>query len=248
MNIYPKCARSLIEFYNVNPKLYNKIIKNIKPFDVTLRDGLQGLSVAEQSTFTTNFKKEIYNLLIQIHNPKNIEIGSCINKNILPIFNDTKDLFKYAEENNKSLDNKINNYILVPNEEQLKNALKFGVKNFSFITSVSNSFQIKNTKMSLNDNYKNLTNMMYYLEDYLDIIINQETGDIYKDFSTYKVKLYVSCINECPIEGKIPINQIVSELVNLNKLNFDTICLSDTCGTLNSKDFIDIIDKSKKNV
>lgn len=248
MNIYPKCARSFIEFNKLNTPLlnvFNSKKMNISIFDVTLRDGLQGLSSIEQDNFTTDIKKEIYNHLIKKYNPMNIEIGSCINKKILPIFNDTENLLKYTEYNKKCVKNEINHFILVPNQEQLINALKFGAKNFSFVSSVSNSFQFKNTKMSLSDNYRNLTNMMYYLQDYSNILINSETDDISENYSTYKIKLYVSCINECPIEGKISTNSIIGELVALNILNFDTICLSDTCGTLTHKDFVDIIEKSK---
>ena len=56
------------------------------------------------------------------------------------------------------------------------------------------------------------------------------------------VKLYVSCINECPIEGKIDIHFIVNRILKLNSMNVDSICLSDTCGTLNVDDFEYIVD------
>jgi hypothetical protein len=56
------------------------------------------------------------------------------------------------------------------------------------------------------------------------------------------VKLYVSCINECPIEGKIDNDFIVNKLLMINKMNVDNICLSDTCGTLDVDDFEYIVD------
>jgi len=56
------------------------------------------------------------------------------------------------------------------------------------------------------------------------------------------IKLYVSCINECPIEGKIDNDFIVNRILQLNKLNITNICLSDTCGSLCLEDFEYIID------
>lgn len=231
MNIYPKCTTSFIELIHSQKRLINlyanKIIK-VRPFDVTLRDGLQALTHFEQENFDINIKKRIYDEIVNKYNPRNLEIGSCVNKKVLPIFNDTEELFKYAELNNISN----NNFILVPNFEQLQNAIKFGVTNFSFITSVSNSFQLKNTKMSLDDTYLNLCNMMLYLDD--------------SHIQKYNVKLYVSCINECPIEGKINTEKIVGEIFALSLLKFDKLCLSDTCGTLTHDDFINIVENMKK--
>ena len=232
MTNYPKCTHSFIKLCTSNKKFFNEFVKlgNIRPFDVSLRDGIQSLNVSEQEQFTTKIKKELYNHIISNFKPKNIEIGSCVNKKILPIFNDTAELFAFAEGNNKYHENLINNYILVPNENQLLNAIKTGAKNFSFITSVSNSFQLKNTKMTLEESDKNIYNMLYLLDD----------SPKFKEMPS--IKLYVSCINECPIVGKIDNDFIVNRLLNLNKMNVDTICLSDTCGTLNDEDFEYIFD------
>jgi hydroxymethylglutaryl-CoA lyase len=205
----------------------NKIIK-VRPFDVTLRDGLQALSRTEQEIFDINIKKQIYDEIINKYNPRNLEIGSCVNKKVLPIFNDTEELFNYVESNEKSK----KHYVLIPNQEHLINAINFGVRNFSFITSVSNSFQQKNTRMTINQTYTNLNNMMRYLDD--------------SPVENYNVKLYVSCINECPIDGKIHTHNIVSELFSLSLIKFDRICLSDTCGSLTKDEFIDIIEDTKK--
>ena len=232
MNNYPKCALSFMELVNSQKRLtnlyVNKLIK-VRPFDVSLRDGLQCLSILEQQNFNTDLKKNIYEEILRNYNSKNIEIGSCVNNKILPIFSDTEDLFHYVENIN---DRNNRHYILVPNQDKLKNAINFGATNYSFITSVSNSFQLKNTKKTLNETYSNLVSMMRYLDK--------------SSIENYKVKIYVSCINECPIEGKIHSHNIVSELFSLSLLNFDMICLSDTCGTLTYDDFIEIIENTKK--
>lgn len=227
MNVYPKCARSFMELISSDGRLLNKFIinkiKNVKPFDVTLRDGLQSLTNEEQLAFKTDDKKFLYNYITQNYHVKNLEIGSCVNNKILPIFNDTEELFNYTKLKNKN----INNYILVPNYEQLLNAIQIGAKNFSFITSVSNSFQMKNTKMTIEQSYNEIHNMMVFLDD--------------SPLKDYNIKLYVSCISKCPIEGNIKINTIVNNLVKLHKLRPDKLCLSDTCGELQPVQLYNII-------
>ena len=229
---YPKCANSFVKLCTSNERIFTEFMKlrNIKPFDVSLRDGIQALNSSETELFTTERKKQLYNHIISNYKPKNIEIGSYVNKKVLPVFNDTEELFTFVEKNNKDYENLINHYVLVPNEHQLLNSIKNGVKNFSFITSVSNSFQLKNTKMTLEQSDSSLLNMLYLLDDSAKIT----------EIPT--VKLYVSCINECPFVGKIDNDFIVNRLLKLNKMKVDTICLSDTCGTLNDEDFEYIVD------
>lgn len=237
MNLLPKIKYSLSELINLQIKSVNKLKLSAKydvtPFDVTLRDGLQGLTPLAQEYFTTEEKMKLYDYLLCKYNPPNLEIGSCVNNKIFPIFNDIESVFNLCE--NKT--NKKNSYILVPNKDKLVKALQFGATNFSLITSVSNSFQIKNTKMTLKDNFANLNNMISYLK-----INNYNNNNSF----TYKIKIYVSCINQCPFEGKLHTDYIVSELYTLSMLNIDKICLSDTCGTLTNTDFIDIVDNIKK--
>lgn len=229
---YPKCMNSFMKLILSNPKLLKNYtsIGRPCPFDVTLRDGLQGLSKEQQDLITTDVKKEMYRNLLMKYAPKNMEIGSCVNPKVLPIFKDTKALFEYTQKVSY-----INKYILVPNLSQMQNALNFGANNFSFITSVSDSFQFKNTKMNINENLNNISEMLMFLDDY-SIMPNN-----YLPFIPFGIKLYVSCINECPIEGKISHSKILHRLSQLKEFKIDNICLSDTCGTLTSEEFADIV-------
>jgi len=232
-NAYPKCATTFKNWYKSNVK-YEEIYKKIGcpiPFDVTLRDGLQSLSKEEQLNFTTRDKLNMYYGLTSLHNIKNIEIGSLVSKSILPVFQDTiyfSDKIRKYEFNN---DNNPNNYILIPNRENLKKVIdNTDIHNFLFITSVSNSFQLKNTKMTLKDS---------------DDDINGMLSDLYEKTDREKkpkIKLYVSCVTECPLQGKIDNDFIIHRLLNLNKMNVNTICISDTCGTLDVDDFEYIVE------
>jgi isopropylmalate/homocitrate/citramalate synthase len=230
-NMYPKCAQSFKKWYLSSykfGKLYNDLGKP-RPFDVTLRDGLQSISKEEQNKLTTEDKLQIYHNVISIHNPKNIEIGSIVSEKVLPVFKDTLKISEILYDKQK--EKRKSNFILISNKEKLKSVINNSkITHFSFITSVSNSFQKKNTKMTLEESDHDIYEMLYELDD-----------NNYRKRKPF-VKLYVSCINECPVEGKIDNDFIVNRILNLNKMNIDNICLSDTCGSLNEEDFEYIVD------
>ncbi len=234
---YPKCAQSFMEFCHSNKYLTNKFVNKlikVRPFDVTLRDGLQGLSREKQLTMMPIDKINLYFKIKEKYQPKNMEIGSIVSSKVLPIFKNSDSFYNYIEHCQLEPDEpKINNFILIPNETRFNNINNFiGLSCFSFITSVSESFQMKNTKMTLDTTFQQLNNMMRILDD------KQEKST---------VKLYVSCINECPIEGKIDNNIIIEKILKYQELKPDILCLSDTCGTLTADDLNYIILNLKRD-
>lgn len=202
---------------------FNKIIKPIF-FDVSLRDGLQSMKYI-------NFdkKKKILSNIINDHKTKNIEVGSLVSSKILPQLKDSLILYQYAIKKYHNY----NFYLLIPNRKYLNLAINENIKNYSLISSVSNDFQIKNTKMNLLDT-KNEIN-------YMVETINQ---NIVKS----SIKLYLSCINYCPIAGKIDDKKILNELNYYANLNISELCLSDTCGNLQPNDFYKIINNINSNI
>jgi isopropylmalate/homocitrate/citramalate synthase len=236
--IYPKCALDFnkILYTNSDFRKFYYMLGEPKPFDVTLRDGLQSLPREYQDNFTLLEKLNLYHNVKFNYNPKNIEIGSIVSKKVLPVFKDSIDLFRDIHLYEKSIHElsgvvRPNTFMLVPNSKQLKKVINYTEMNhFSFITSVSEKFQLKNTKQSLDESYDDIYEMMYSFEE-----------NRYRKKLPF-IKLYVSCINECPISGKIDNDFIVNKILNLNKMKVDNICLSDTCGTLNVDDFEYIVD------
>lgn len=233
--VYPKTVTSFNKWLESNIK-YKNVYFNLgkpKPFDVTLRDGIQSLSKTEQEFYSMQKKIELYNEIITHYDPKHMEIGSIVSEKVLPIFKDTVNFYNYTQIINgfNYSSYSFGNYILIPNYLKLLEATKLNIfRNFSFIDSASNDFQLKNTKRTVEDNYVELSNMMNHLDD------------SFMDKMSYNVKLYISCVNECPISGKIDNNFIINRALKLNNLCFDTICFSDTCGTLEPKDFEYIVD------
>uniref|UniRef100_A0A6C0EH44 Pyruvate carboxyltransferase domain-containing protein n=1 Tax=viral metagenome TaxID=1070528 RepID=A0A6C0EH44_9ZZZZ len=188
------------------------MLGKVRFFDVSLRDGLQSL----KSCYTMNEKKQMLNHIMKVYNPRDIEVGSLVSQKILPQMSGSLELYNYATTNYPNH----NFYLLVPNYNNFSMAKHiYGVKNFSFITSVSESFQMKNTNKTINDTNLELMKIIEELDD------------------TNKSKLYVSCITECPITKNQDIDKIIHHVNNNLHHKIDNICLSDTCGTLVFDDF-----------
>lgn len=234
--VYPKCANTFRNWCLSN-SAYEKIYYGLgepHTFDVTLRDGLQALPKDKQTAYMTSDKLKMYYNILFNYKPTNIEIGSIVSEKVLPIFKDTLDLHNTLcfHKKNRIFDEDFpNNYIVIPNQYKLKTIINDPkINHLSFITSFSNSFQKKNNKMNLEESDKDIKAMLYELDN------NKHRTN------APVIKLYISCLNECPIEGKIESDFIINRLVNLNTMNVNKICLSDTCGTLTVKDLEYILD------
>ena len=207
-------------------ELYTKI--NPILYDVTLRDGLQNAKVED---YPTEHKKKVFQNIMKSENPPKIEVGSLTSYRILPIMKDSIEIYKYAVEyiNKEKLNTDV--YVLVPSLSKLNIAINTKIQNYSFITSVSNSFQLRNTSRTLDRTKEELRTMF----ETLDNGSNENS----------KKKLYISCIDQCPIVGKIDKSFIINELLYYNEnYNFDEICLSDTCGNLSFENFFYIIENA----
>ncbi len=189
------------------------IPKVLNLFDVSLRDSLQ----TWKRTPSLDEKKYILKNIVKKTSSRKVELGSIVSPKILPQFVDSIELYHYCRKKYRFMEP----YLLIPNNKMHNIALHNKIENMSFITSVSEEFQIKNTKMNLQDTKEQIKQM-----------INKTPG---------KSKLYVSCINECPIKGVIPTQDIIREITDYAKLPIDELCLSDTCGTVDVNIFMSII-------
>jgi len=196
-----------------------KRLASLKFFDVTLRDGLQSIP----TRYSIANKTKMLHNIITTHSPSAIEVGSIVSTKVLPQMADSLLVFKEAQLANIILPKPIDIYMLTPTLKSVKIAHNNDVNNFSFITSVSNEFQKKNINKTLNETKNELENMIQH------VVVIPDT----------KIKLYISCISECPIAGTIDNSRIISEIIYYyySYEDLDEICLSDTCGTLSFYDF-----------
>jgi isopropylmalate/homocitrate/citramalate synthase len=201
-----------------------EIFTRINPilFDVSLRDGIQNAAVSE---YPTEKKIEIFEKIIHTENPQKIEIGSIASPRFLPIMKDTIQLYKQIMGNKPE---KTDIYVLVPSISKLNIAIYNNIYNYSFITSTSNAFQLKNTCRTIEKTKADFTEMFERID---------------RVAKNTRKKLYISCIDHCPIIGQIPLDKIIEELLYYNThYQFDEICLSDTCGNLTFESFEYIVD------
>jgi len=193
---------------------------------VSLRDGIQS---ANPEKYTTVYKQSVLHDILFEERPTKIEMGSIVSAKILPIMSDSIEMYHYATQNaDKYYTNPPAFYLLVPNLQRLKIATENRVPNISFITSVSNTFQLKNTNKTIDETKQELNSMLIFLRDM-------------PYYETMNRKLYISCITECPLIGKQSIDYICGEIREYHEnYDFTELCLSDTCGTLTPTDFVQI--------
>ena len=157
-------------------------------------------------------KSDLFYDIIKNYKPQNIEIGPMNRIQIhqeYPVVQSIPNL-----------------YVLVPNATILQTAITHGFRHFSFITSVSNEYQKKNRGKTLRETKVDLEKNVYLLEHNFQCRMD------------YKTKLYISCINHCPIIGRLDIVVILNTLMEYYKTyNFDEYCICDTYGHLKIDDF-----------
>jgi len=219
----------------ITPKLkYLYELINPVLFDVSLRDGIQGMRPEEMPY---NKKVTIFNEIMHNMNPNSFEVGSLVSPKVLPIMKDSVRLYDECSqiiENINPVDELLmsgdkeyktppNIYLLVPPKmKKIEEAVKKGINNMSLITSVSDGFMKKNTRMTTREAKKIISN-------------------VYLNKFAKNVKLYLSCVNECPIDGRIDTVKIIENILFYEKY-CDELCISDTCGTLTYKHYKIIID------
>ena len=207
--------------------MFSSILKYppLRLFDVTLRDGLQSIP----KIYSLAEKMDLGLDIITKRNPYAIEVGSIVSPKIVPQMKNSIDFFQSFSSTYGTY-KPIDIYVLTPNYKSVQFAAKNDVCNFSFITSVSNMFQTKNTNMTIADT----KNEIKYMVDLVKT--NHEDN---------KIKLYISCFTECPIVGQIDNHAILAEIMyyyHTHGEQISNLCLSDTCGTLRFQDFKFIID------
>jgi hydroxymethylglutaryl-CoA lyase len=122
---------------------------------------------------------------------------------------------------------KVEPYLLIPTLPRLVDAIDNGVSGVSFITSVSESFQMKNTRKTLEQTRSELKEMLEYIDDRAPHL---------------HTKLYVSCINCCPINGYQDMDYVLNQLLQYSNFDINELCLSDTCGNISFDTFEYIVD------
>ena len=239
-----RLSQALILFFSNTKQMSSKSFPHIRKFDVTMSDGLQSIP----KIYTLDEKKVILKKIMNVYKPHSLEIGSIVSPKLVPQMKQSHELYNYAnnvynntkkhtqtQTQNKIIkENICDFYLSVPaTKHYLDIAKKLNIRNISLNTSVSEEFHNQsNTTTNTNTHKLSINETKNIIRDTLKI---PNTFD--------KVKLYVSCITNCPIKGKKDNEHIINELYEYLHIDgISEVCLMNTCGNMRYSDFKHIID------
>jgi hydroxymethylglutaryl-CoA lyase len=210
-------------------RVLNQATRPFRLFDVSLRDGLQ----ASPDVVPTAQKLSMLDTIAKIYRPQSIEVGSLVSKDVLPQLADSEKVFEHALDmitgpNAYSF----TPYLLVaPTAVRFKRAVSIGCDSVSVPASVSDAFQRKNVRRSLDETY--------------DIIVDAASNLPFNNF-----KVYLSCVDYCPVSGNIATPQDISKEVTRYAFQrgITQISLSDTAGTLTDETLMEIMTLLKEEM
>jgi hydroxymethylglutaryl-CoA lyase len=172
--------------------------------EVGLRDGLQN----QPRLINTEQKLQLADKLIAA-GIKHIEATSFVNPNAVPQMADAGAVVAGLPQNSE-----LNYSVLVPNMKGYQRAVASGMKNIGLVIAVSDTFNQKNIRMTLDT-----------AREMCFEVLNQAK----QDGNTIRVYLSTACF--CPYEGEIRVDQVhqlASQMINHGATE---ISIADTTGS-----------------
>lgn len=192
-------------------------------FDVSLRHTLQS---SNGHIVPTRAKNNLLEKIICNFNPMSIEVGSLAYNKVYPHLSDSEKVFEHALDIITSDDkHTFTPYLFVPPiANKIDRAIEIGCDSISIPSSVSEEYQQKNVGISIDDTHRIIIDYARYLP------LNN-------------IKVYISCVNYCPVSKKtISPKTVAQEVVRyIFYQEVTQVCLSDVSGTLTDDDLIAIM-------
>ena len=179
------------------------MVETISIFEVGPRDGLQNI----KNEIPINNKIELINILSTTGIEK-IECGSFVSAKWVPQMRGTNEIFEKIIRGDG-----VKYTALTPNLKGFENALQAKVDEVAVFAAASETFSQKNVNCSIDESLERFR-------------------DLFKKASEKKVPVrgYVSCIIECPYEGKISPESVLKVASQLLDMGCYEVSLGDTIG------------------
>ena len=179
------------------------MVETISIFEVGPRDGLQNI----KNEIPINKKIELINILSTTGIEK-IECGSFVSAKWVPQMRGTNEIFEEIIR-----ENGVKYTALTPNLKGFENALHAKVDEVAVFAAASETFSQKNVNCSIDESLARFR-------------------DLFKKAREKKVPVrgYVSCIVECPYEGKISPESVLKVASQLLDMGCYEVSLGDTIG------------------
>lgn len=180
--------------------------KNVEIIEVGPRDGLQN----EANFIPTEKKIDLINALNKT-GIKRMEATSFVHPVYVPQMKDAKEVLQGMER-------KLNvQYMaLIPNEKGYDRAVENGVKALSLVVGVSDSFNLKNVKMTREESITIFTSVVEKAK---------ENGMF--------IRFNIATAFWCPFEGKVHPDVVLEIVRRFDRLGVDEIVVCDTIGRAN---------------
>ena len=179
------------------------MVETISIFEVGPRDGLQNI----KNEIPINKKIELINILSTTGIEK-IECGSFVSAKWVPQMRGTNEIFEKIIRGDG-----VKYTALTPNLKGFENALHANVDEVAVFAAASETFSQKNVNCSIDESLVRFR-------------------DLFKKANEKKVPVrgYVSCIVECPYEGKISPESVLKVASQLLDMGCYEVSLGDTIG------------------
>lgn len=172
--------------------------------EVGPRDGLQN-----EKKFISTEDKVAWIDMLSNTGVTEIEYSSFVNPKWIPALADAKEVGKRIKRNPN-----VRYSALVPNMKGLENAIEAGIDGASVFMSASETHNMKNINKTIDQTFPVLKEV---------IVAAKEEGK--------KVTGYVSTVFDCPYEGKITPDNVLTVCEHLFASGVDDLSLGDTIGT-----------------
>lgn len=194
-----------------------KLPKRVEIIEVGPRDGLQN----EVSFIPTAQKIALIHALNQT-GIQRMEAASFVHPAYVPQMKDAKEVLQGIEKRPG-----IQYMVLVPNEKGYERALENGVSALSLVTGVSDSFNLRNVKMTREESIKRL-----------EVVIKKAKEN--RIFIRYNI----STSFWCPYEGRVDAGLVLEMIRRIHALEVDEIVICDTIGRANPQQVFDLFERT----
>lgn len=190
--------------------------KKVEIIEVGPRDGLQN----ETMFIPTEKKIELINGLNKT-GIKRMEVTSFVHPVYVPQMKDAKEVLEGIERNPN-----IQYMALIPNEKGYERATQNGVNALSLVVGASDSFNMKNVKMTRDDS----------IARFNSVIENSKKEGVFLRYN-------IATSFWCPYEGKVDSKLVLNMVKQIDSIGVDEIVICDTIGRANPSQVYDLLSR-----
>ncbi|OMP66464.1 hydroxymethylglutaryl-CoA lyase [Domibacillus epiphyticus] len=188
--------------------------KKVEIIEVGPRDGLQN----EANFIPTEQKIALINGLNKT-GIKRMEATSFVHPVYVPQMKDAKEVLEGIEQ-----DPSIQYMALIPNEKGYERAIENGVRALSLVVGASDSFNLKNVKMTREESIKNFET----------VIAKAKDNGVF-------IRYNIATAFWCPYEGKVDSGLVLEMVKRIDASEVDEIVICDTIGRANPQQVFELL-------